>query len=962
MRRNVTQEIKIKGRPHRWLVAVLCLWIGGLLLAPSLILAQVSPAIQTLLITGQNAHNWPATSAALKQILEDTGLFKVDIVITPSSGAEMKRFRPDFSSHQLIVLDYCGDSWPEPTRRAFVDFVRKGGGVVVYHSADTAFPDWPEYNEIIGLAGGGKRDQKAGPYVFWKDGSLVFDNRPGMAGYPTPPHSFLVINRDTTHPITAGLPETWMHAEDELFGLLRGPAKNLTVLATAYSAPEEAGTGRHEPVLFTVTYGAGRIFHTVLGHARGDGPFPALECVGFIITFQRGAEWAATGRVTQKIPGDFPATDRKVSTPADVRRWPGYRPPSLDSILEAVAGFEPSKNEAVVYRLRDYVHSHKDSAESRLEMEAKFLAFLESGASAAAKMEVCRYLRLIGSESSIPVLNKLLLDVSTTDLARYALEKIPGETVDDVLLKALSQTDGETKRGIIASLGRRQSPSAVAALAELLEDPDRETAAAAAIALGEIATEKASELLVPALEKSRGEFQERLVSSLLNCAEERLRKGEFDQAFLIYDRILSSRLPVLLHQAALRGKIRTASPEQGRKLILEALQSPSPEDDEPAIGLVRNFFDDSSISVITSILSRVSEPNQVELLAVLADYPGREVLPAILEATRSSVPLVRLTALRSLARTGDASLVPFLAERAATSRGQEQEAARASLWSLRGADVDEAIHFELLASASDKVKNELIQAIGARRMLSQKSLLFEFVRSGSLENKLEAARALRLLVKREDLDPLLDLLSAVNEEEVGEEILSTIATLSLKIPDPGERTRPMKERLEPSPNSLRAKWTEPDKRSLLYRLLGRIGCDASLPLLRVGLSQENPDTVDAIVRSLADWPTSTPRHDLLSIARTSANLTHRVLATRGYIRMIGLEKYQSPAGAVAAAELVLPVIERPEEIKLLLATLADFPCGQALRLAESYLSVEEVKEEAQAAVRAIEEQLARRGK
>jgi uncharacterized protein len=96
-----------------------------------------------------------------------------------------------------------------------------------------------------------------------------------------------------------------MHAKDELYDRLRGPAENLIVLATAYADPETKGSGHHEPLLMTVSYGQGRVFHTALGHS-----VHAMQCAGFIATLQRGAEWAATGKVTQPIPDDFPGPDQ----------------------------------------------------------------------------------------------------------------------------------------------------------------------------------------------------------------------------------------------------------------------------------------------------------------------------------------------------------------------------------------------------------------------------------------------------------------------------------------------------------------------------------------------------------------------------------------------------------------------------------------------------------------------------
>jgi hypothetical protein len=120
---------------------------------------------KTLIITGQNNHNWKASSPVLKQILDETGLFTSQIVITPDKGGDMKSFDPDFSKYKLVVLDYNGDSWSEKTNAAFVEYVNNGGGVVIYHAADNSFPGWKEYNEMTGLGGWGERNQKDGPYV-----------------------------------------------------------------------------------------------------------------------------------------------------------------------------------------------------------------------------------------------------------------------------------------------------------------------------------------------------------------------------------------------------------------------------------------------------------------------------------------------------------------------------------------------------------------------------------------------------------------------------------------------------------------------------------------------------------------------------------------------------------------------------------------------------------------------------
>ena len=135
------------------------------------------------------------------------------------------------------------------------------------------------------------------------------DESPGKGGSHGKQHEFVIESREPKHPIMAGLPERWLHAKDELYDRLRGPAENVTVLASALAAKETGGSGENEPLLMTIDFGKGRVFHTALGHNNAK-EITAQRCVGFIVTLQRGVEWAATGKVTQKVPADFPTADQ----------------------------------------------------------------------------------------------------------------------------------------------------------------------------------------------------------------------------------------------------------------------------------------------------------------------------------------------------------------------------------------------------------------------------------------------------------------------------------------------------------------------------------------------------------------------------------------------------------------------------------------------------------------------------
>jgi len=274
----------------------------------ALCLASVvhAASLKALIVDGQNNHDWKATTPVLKRLLEESGLFTVDVATSPPKGADMSGFRPKFSDYSVVILNYNGDSWCDAANEDFEHYVRSGGGFVSYHASDNAFPEWRAYQQMIAVGGWGNRKAPdSGSRVRLEDGKIHLDASPGICGRHAKRLPFQVTMRDPDSPITKGLPPVWMHAADELYDSLCGPAENLTVLATAHSDPANSGTNEDEPMLMTIRYGQGRVFHTAMGH-----DVPAIECVGFITTFLRGAEWAATGKVTQRVPADFPTADQ----------------------------------------------------------------------------------------------------------------------------------------------------------------------------------------------------------------------------------------------------------------------------------------------------------------------------------------------------------------------------------------------------------------------------------------------------------------------------------------------------------------------------------------------------------------------------------------------------------------------------------------------------------------------------
>jgi len=291
----------------------------------------INNKLNVLIIDGQNNHTvWPKSTVMMKQYMEESGLFNVDVYRTKptwkgnrhadyyalhsdSSNVDGKKpivdadFNPNFSAYNVVVSNFGfrTANWPKKTQASFEAYMANGGGFVAIHAANNAFPKWKVFNQMTGVGGWAGRSEKSGPHLYYNDeGKLITDTSKGKAGTHGRIHE-LQLTKRAEHPILKGLPDVWMHTKDECYGKLRGPAQNFTIIATAHCPKSEKGTGNHEPMLMTINYKKGRIFNTNLGHE--DYSF---ESVGFITTLLRGAEWVATGKVTQAVPSDFPSENQ----------------------------------------------------------------------------------------------------------------------------------------------------------------------------------------------------------------------------------------------------------------------------------------------------------------------------------------------------------------------------------------------------------------------------------------------------------------------------------------------------------------------------------------------------------------------------------------------------------------------------------------------------------------------------
>ncbi len=266
--------------------------------------------LSVLIVDGMNNHDWPRATKILKAILEGSGLFAVDVSTSPPANAPNEawdKWRPAFSRYDVVLSNFNGGHtsssrhWPREVEKALEDYVRGGGGLVIYHSANNSVPNWPAYNEMIGL---GWRDKGFGQGLTVSPQEKVIEIPRGEGRNPGhgPEHDFTVTVLNQDHPITKGVPKQWRHPHEQLTHGQHGPAKNLTVLSYAFSKD----TRENEVMEWVLPYGKGRVFVTMLGHLWKGGPDTAMRCVGFRTMLIRGCKWAATGQVTYPVPTNFP--------------------------------------------------------------------------------------------------------------------------------------------------------------------------------------------------------------------------------------------------------------------------------------------------------------------------------------------------------------------------------------------------------------------------------------------------------------------------------------------------------------------------------------------------------------------------------------------------------------------------------------------------------------------------------
>jgi type 1 glutamine amidotransferase/HEAT repeat protein len=856
--------------------------------------AAFSASIQALVVDGQNNHEWKSTTPALQKILSDTGLFSVDVETSPPEGGDMSSFNPQFSGHGVVVLNYTGDMWNQATRDAFLSYVREGGGVVVVHAADNAFGDWKEYNEIIGFGGWGGRTKESGPYVFWKDGGLVYDyDSDGPSGSHEHYAEFVIVNRAMEHPILKGLPERWLHT-DELYNFMRGPGKNMTILSTAYSSrPEkEGGSGRNEPMLVTLSYGKGRIFHTALGH-----DVKSMESKGFSVTFARGAEWAASGAVTIPVPGDFPG----VPEPHDAFKTFNERSaaePLIGIFGEiGVASGDPAKLSKIEDSL---IACIGDSSVDFLGVQA-----------------ACNALGALNSRKAVPALAALLSkDEQSASAARLALERISGSEAGAALIAELRKA-GPNAVGVANSLGVRREAAAVLALTELAQGPDVNLAQACVKALAKIGNPYALAALgtLPPVDG--------LSSALVDCARN-AAKSDPPNATHVFEAALDNfELGSARRFEALQGLL-AVNPEEGVKRIWAMLEQPGTE--KVALNALAGMPGDKAlVENIAGRLDSLPLGTRIALVPVLGSMGHPAAAAKLMEIVGKSddvdLKIAAIDALGSL--PGNVELVKFLFAFAIDKDSPLAKSARAALVREPGVETDDAIIAGISESGS---ACEDYMKIASERNLAKACPVLLKLAAGSDESlRIPALNALKTLAGAREYQQLVDLVVS-SPSDVKEAAVRAAKSAGRKILEPGERSKPYIAALEANGDDVKV--------ALLAGLADIGGPDALAEAVKLANSG-NAVVYLAAVDSLAHWRDLSAVDAILEMAAASQDSARRVALLNAFASLIAKPSERSVDEKLEQCRRALAIGLDVQGKRALLKALSDIVDERALEIMES---------------------------
>ena len=613
----------------------------------------------------------------------------------------------------------------------------------------------------------------------------------------------------------------------------------------------------------------------------------------------------------------------------------------LDALFEGIKGYKFGESRAQMTEISDLVRDSRPGTDERAALLKGLAGLLEGEASYEARQFACRMLSQIGEAGQVPVVARYLTDAELSHMACYALERIPGDEAAAALRAALPRAEGLARLGIINAIGQKADAQATAALTDLLKSPDADVVRGAAAALGKIGTTDAAKALEAALAQGPAELRPAFADATLQAAYNLAGAGEKDAAAGIFKRLMAVEDLEPVRVSAFIGAVELA-PEAHTPLVADMLKGDDVSMRSAAVMLIRETPVSALAEAAVAVLPTLDDPLKVSIITALAHRKVASARPMVSELTGDdNEESVRLAAISALSALGDAGSVEMLAA-LATEGGAIGRSAVDSLTLLTGDGVDDAILARVKGGDADQ-RRALIPVVEARNSVAAVPDLLALARDEDEATRQAALRALGALSGPEHLEALIDLVLAARSQNDADAAARAFTAAAAGA-----------DQAEATTAAVRAfKGATDAPKVALATVLAQLGGDSALAALTEAMDTDQREVKSAIIRALTAWPTDASAAPLLTLAADSEAPLHRILALQGYIAVAGRSS-ASDADKVAMFAKGLELATRVEEKRAVLGELAKLKSDEALAMARGFADDEEVKEEAQSAVEAIE--------
>ncbi len=799
-------------------------------------------------------------------------------------------------------------------KASLLDFVRGGKGIVGIHAATDTFYDWPEYGEMMGG-------------YFW--------------GHPWNEEVAIKLD-DPAHPINWAFKGQGFTIADEIYQF-REPysRENLRILLsldTAKTDMTKDGIRRDDDdfaVSWVRSYGEGRVFYCSLGHRHEIFWTPEI-----LQHFLDGTQWAmgdldGPSTPSAQLPPDYPETALRA-----------VQHEFIDDAIDAITSYELGDDPSDLRFIEQVVNDTFGNEDVRRALAEKLAAVLEDpDAGFYAKRFVCRQLHHLGTPNVVPAVAPLLSDPELSDVARYAIERMDAPEVDEAYLEALSKATGDVQIGLIHGLGERKSRPAIDVLCELVTDEDTDIACAAMLALGKIGGIRAARTLEGLENGLTVERMPTWADAYLLCADNLVAAGHAGQAQSIYESVYRSGLPDNFRVVALRGIVQVQG-DDATVVVVEALRERNRAIREAAAAVARRVPGGAATHAFAGELPDLPPETQALLLISLAHRGDPGALPAVTSAARSDTELVRNAALEAMALLGDANSVALLTEIAASDEDQARGLARTALTRMPGQDINVALVYRMGNAPVPAYRAEAARALGSRLASRAAPALVEAASDEAPEVRGAALDALAAVAPPETFPGIIAVLVASQDSETRDAAQNAAIRVSQRAEDTAEPANVVAEAFGRTGTSVPA-------RAALLRVLGQQGCETALPTVVNAAGARDPEVRGTALRVLSQWPNSAAMDDLLRLAKNASDDTERVIALRGFLRMIEMPSDRNVEQTLELYREADALAKTADETKLVLSGLGKMGHPAAMELIRPYLEDPAVRAEAELAAQAV---------